>query len=272
MNTFLTVTGLDGRVMQVHATNGVCRFVIVDKDNPNDGCRCERAATSYEVDPGGDREAVVACRCAEHGGAAAALEEIRSDWHVLAPLTVRDVLGAGSMALSSPERIVRIMREADEVIADRWHVHISEHSFRSLSSAGYDWPPGPTMTFPSLEEAEAAARRIKEMHGPSVEEIRHQPAGVRGRPRPWIVQLGLGSYAIHVAACATREEAIERGVEAWRKNLARRVEEIRTARGGTLEWGIPLDPLKEPVVIESMPGESSWDTYHRYLHELGMPD
>jgi hypothetical protein len=259
-----TARGLDGRVMSIMARRGHCSALA---SNAGDSwSRCDMPATHYHVEPGGDREIVSACRCAEHGGPAAALKDIRSDWHVLAPLTVRDVIGAGSMALSSPERIVRIMREADEILDERWDVVIAAADYARIRAAGHRWPSGPTMSFPQIDAARQSRKRLVELHGVD-SEILHRPAGVRARPRPWIAQIGVGSFAQHVAACATVEEAVARGIDAWRENLARRVAEIRAARGGTLKWGLPIEPAEAPRVIESLPGESSWDTYSRVMGE-----
>jgi hypothetical protein len=57
----------------------------------------------------------------------------------------------------------------------------------------------------------------------------------------------------------TREAALEHGIAAWRANLARRVAAITRARGGTLDWGVPVEPLAEPIIIEPGRGESAWD-------------
>jgi hypothetical protein len=72
-----------------------------------------------------------------------------------------------------------------------------------------------------------------------------------GKPRP---QTGTKSFH-------SREAALEEATAVWARNVERRVAEIREARGGTLEWGAPIEPLPEPIVIVLEQGDSrsAWD-------------
>jgi len=64
-----------------------------------------------------------------------------------------------------------------------------------------------------------------------------------------------------VTSFPTREAALELAILESRRATTARVEEIRRARGGTLEWGTPVEPLDEPVVIVLEQGDSrsAWD-------------
>lgn len=62
---------------------------------------------------------------------------------------------------------------------------------------------------------------------------------------------------------ATRAGAIAGATETWARRVAARTEEIRSARGGTLEWGVPVEPLREPLIVEPADGETAWDVVQR---------
>jgi hypothetical protein len=118
--------------------------------------------------------------------------------------------------------------------------------------------------------------------------VTHLSGGVHAHPRPWTAHLGVGSHMVPVrglpwpggsyiyvsagsrtigavrprdavGSWATRDEALAAGMEAWRLEVDERVREITEARGGTLEWGIPISPRETPIVVEPRPGETSWD-------------
>src|SRR5690606_1305472 len=100
----------------------------------------------------------------------------------------------------------------------------------------------------------------------------------------WLAWLGLGSFRTSVAhpggerrprggrrqgkcqdrpptSFPTRNEALEAARAQWQRGLTARVEEIRRARGGTLAWGTPVEPLEEPIVIllEQGDSRSAWE-------------
>jgi hypothetical protein len=56
----------------------------------------------------------------------------------------------------------------------------------------------------------------------------------------------------------SREEAESEGRRAWRESVAGHVDEIRQARGGTLEWGVPVHPLADPIVVDAT-DRNAWD-------------
>lgn len=84
----------------------------------------------------------------------------------------------------------------------------------------------------------------------------------------WLAWLGVGSKQVPVlsgvrdgaASYAFRDEVEARraGIAAWELRLAEAVASIREARGGTLAWGEPVEPLPEPVVLAPARG-SAWE-------------
>lgn len=122
----------------------------------------------------------------------------------------------------------------------------------------------------------------------------HAYVVVRPEKSSWVALLGLGSHQIQVhhgrpsarqrggrrhrrrfgrqgtAAFATREEALAEAVAQWKARVSARVEEVRAARGGTLDWGVPVEPLDEPVVVEVGEGENAWQAAYR-LPRRGRP-
>lgn len=100
----------------------------------------------------------------------------------------------------------------------------------------------------------------------------------------WLAWLGLGSLLTPVAnpngerrqrggrrhgkqldrpptSFPTRNDALEAACAEWRRGVEARVDEIRRARGGTLAWGTPVEPLGEPIIIllEQGDSRSAWD-------------
>jgi hypothetical protein len=65
----------------------------------------------------------------------------------------------------------------------------------------------------------------------------------------WVIALGLGSYQRALKGRhASLDEALAAGIVAWLAMLNARIAEITRARGGTLEWGLPVMPRAEPIV------------------------
>lgn len=111
--------------------------------------------------------------------------------------------------------------------------------------------------------------------------VRHTIPETGGR---WLAWLGLGSHMTVVPnpnavpsrrggrrkrspgsngtrAFTTAEDALAEAKKAWHERVEQRVREITAARGGTLDWGTPVAPLKEPIVIRLEQGDtrSAWD-------------
>lgn len=86
-----------------------------------------------------------------------------------------------------------------------------------------------------------------------------EPPMRRGRPRPD----GRGQYSF-----AARVYAEQAARAMWSEQVARRVTEIREARGGTLGWGVAVEPLDAPIVILLEQGDerSAWDVAVTLTH------
>jgi hypothetical protein len=79
-----------------------------------------------------------------------------------------------------------------------------------------------------------------------------EPAMRRGRPRTD----GRGQYSF-----SARVYAEQAARDMWTERVARRVAEITAVRGGTLAWGVAVEPLAAPIVILLEQGDtrSAWD-------------
>jgi len=62
-----------------------------------------------------------------------------------------------------------------------------------------------------------------------------------------------------------RESALAAGLSEWRSTLALKIEAVRSARGGTLAWGVPIEPRSEPVLLECPVGRSALQAMHDWL-------
>lgn len=60
-------------------------------------------------------------------------------------------------------------------------------------------------------------------------------------------------------AADTREEAMAKAHARWRHELAHHVQAIVEMRGGSLDWGVPVEPAGEPVVIYAPESTCGWD-------------
>ena len=106
---------------------------------------------------------------------------------------------------------------------------------------------------------------------------------VRPERDHWLAWLGIGSHMMpvrHGGMTARDRRRVERGYSpsgkpscsyasqvaataaalvAWRARVAEDVAEITAARGGTLTWGVPVEPRAEPRVIVLGEHGSAWD-------------
>ena len=180
------------------------------------------------------RPDAVAAYCAEHGGEARARAVARADWNYLAPESVggaRAVEDAGCQQLQTPEAYV-VLRQTPESQGGTW-----------LAWLGL----GSLLTPVANPEPQV---RLRANGQPRVRGGRRHRSGRDGHSR----SSGASSFP-------SRELALTAAEAAWSQRLAARVAEIRAARGGTLDWGTPVEPLEAPVVIllEQGDSRSAWD-------------
>ncbi len=188
--------------------------------------RCGLAGESVSLAcPAGRPDATGGPYCPEHGGGVRAEREARADWNFLAPASVGhrgQVLAAGCEGLLTPDRYI-VVRQLIEPAGGVWLAWLG------LGSAMLE-----------VSNPESAPNRRRGG-------VRHRRAKDRGL-------MGTRSFR-------TREDALRVARDAWARQLAAHVERIRVARGGTLDWGVPVEPAEEPIVIVLEQGEarSAWD-------------
>lgn len=188
--------------------------------------------------PAGRPDAVSAY-CVEHGGAARARAAAELDWNYLAPESVGgavDVEHAGCLCLQTPEAYV-VLRQTPAEQGGTWLAWLGLGSL------------------------------LTPVPNPEPRPVRLSPAGERRSPRGGRRHKRAASLAEHVERGAitrsfpTRAEAFAAADVAWSARVRARVAEIRAARGGTLEWGTPVEPLEDPIVVVLEQGDSrsAWD-------------
>jgi len=189
--------------------------------------RCGRPATQVSLPcPCGRPDAVGGPYCDEHGGEARARAEAETDWNYQAPASVGSataVHDAGHMHLDTRDAYLVVRPETGKEggpSSDRWLAWLGIGSFLLGVRA-----PG---TVPHR-------RRREHM------------ADYRAR-----CALD-GSYAFR-----SRHDALTEATRVWRERLAAHVHEIRLARGGTLDWGVPVQPLTDPIIIDAT-DRNAWD-------------
>lgn len=168
------------------------------------------------------RPDAVGCYCDEHGGAERARQLASQEWNYLAPECVGD-----EHAVEDAGCQCLGTPEAYVVIR------------QTPAAQGGTW-----LAWLGLG---SRLKAVPSEAGPRLD-VDGKPRLRRGKP--------FGAMAF-----SSRNAAVERALSVWRKDLARRVAEIRRARGGTLSWGTPIEPLANPIVIllEQGDSRSAWD-------------
>lgn len=188
--------------------------------------RCPVVGISVRLPcPAGRPDAVGGPYCDTHGGADRARAEAARDWGYLAPASVGDsaaVMAAGNMVLQTPHAYVVVRPEGDHWLA---------------------WLGLGSRLAPVRDPGRLTSRQRRAVARGQQEEVARETAKQPG-----------GS-----AAFPSRQAALERAMTAWRSEVEARVAQIRTARGGTLEWGAPVAPLADPIVVEIGEHGSAWD-------------
>jgi hypothetical protein len=83
--------------------------------------------------------------------------------------------------------------------------------------------------------------------------MRHEPVVRRGR----VYRQSNGKLRGQMAT-DSRDDALARAIDAWRSKLADDIAAITAARGGVLDWGLPVEPLADPMVLDTTSG-NGWD-------------
>jgi hypothetical protein len=230
---------------------------------------------------GGDAAALgrveARCFCDAHGGIEAAKAGLMASWSYLAPSNVADVTEAGTMDLDSRAQCVVIRDAGGEDTPQLYRVYATTREQRAnlpesmvpvLRQHRLQAPYTTTVR----SQAEAFAERVESILGwvPPIEVI---PPQHRERAR-WSVALGLGNYTQWVGAYESRELATSFGLSRWREHVRQAVRDIRRARGGTLEWGMPLHVPDMPDFVFPARGQSAWDAWviMKKPHGRGMKD
>ncbi len=159
--------------------------------------------------------------CPAHAPGTGSYEErmtalLHSQWDVAAPDSVGNherVLRAGLAGLQSPHAYVVIRGP------DSYRHWFAWRGLGSLQKPVY--PAG----------VEAARRKILANYKGS---RRNARAHARAAAPAWF---------------PSRATALVRAVTVWREGVEARIDAIRRMRGGTLEWGCPVEPRREPHVI-----------------------
>lgn len=273
-----------------------CEYLI----DPTAGVHCD-AEPAYRAEPyartrdGADLVSLGrpisrgSAYCDAHGGMERSRAERDSSWHYLAPASVgdeADVLDAGTLALDSTCVYVVVRHHAYETTPERVEVVLTDQAHEALrarlgpSLAGWACP---RRTLGSGWRAElrlavyhAGAIEVHRAGQPVTDEeladleargvlrsFRLLPARVRERAHPYAVSLGVGSHTLLLTETRTEKQAIAIGRADWRRHVDQTVARIREARGGTLDWGMPIRPLAEPIIVRPEPGESAWDALER---------
>lgn len=209
-----------GYTYPVSTAPGACGE-YVSLDPPT---RCAADAVRHAVDLRElERGRLSATYCREHGGPARALHELAHSWLTCAPPSVGDegaVLDAGTMALTSEHALVVVRPEGPIWLA---YLGIGSHLQQVAN------PLGGKLTRDGRPNT-YLCRRTGE--------------------RKW---RGAHSFA-------SREAATEAATVEWRRGVVARVDEIRRARGGRLDWGLTVEPRAEPRIVLVERG-SAWDAY-----------
>lgn len=198
--------------------------------------------------PAGRPDASGGPYCDLHGGADAARGEAEADWNYLAPESVGGVaavLRVGSLCLDTRDAYLVLRHEGlrpeglrpegpDAASCDSW-----------LAFLGL----GPNMVIVPVP----GSCSTWGMHEPEPEGVPHRRRGEK--MSAWRRRCAT------VGRCRfdTKVGALLAGRAAWLLRVQGREAEIRAARGGTLEWGVSVEPLDEPVVVEVGTGQNAWD-------------
>lgn len=170
--------------------------------------------------PAGRPDATGGPYCDAHGGEARARQEAGRDWNYLAPESVGGV-----------EAVLR----AGTMALDSRHAYIVVRP--NVDGGWFSW-----VGLGSIQEAVP----------------RPDYAGC-GRPKCRSCREGKGCGRGGQHKHASGAAAAAAASRTWRALVGARVAEIQAARGDTLLWGSPVEPLTEPVLVCLEAGQNAWD-------------
>lgn len=194
------------------------------------GARCGRPGHAARLAcPAGRPDAEGGPYCDAHGGSQRALAEAAQEWDYLAPASVGDAAAvelAGQMSLRTQHAYV-VIRQVPEEQGGKW------------------------LAWRGLGSHMVPVRRYS--HGAWA-----QPNKRGGRKHK---RAGQTTAATGTQSFPSRGAAEESAVAIWRAMVRGDVARIEDARGGTLTWGIPVEPLTAPIVLVLEQGDtrSAWD-------------
>jgi hypothetical protein len=267
-----------GRDLVSRATCGQILREIVDGRDVWRACGARARSAIAHPPAGTERPDAKAAYCDAHGGHERAVTEVARDWMVVAPASVggySQVLEAGCMSLVSTDAIVVVRYEAPSTQLARRAVSISTadgvrlprlpHGADRTLLDGCRRPVGwaPARAQWVAPTGVDVGRVVAALTAAGVpHQVTDEPAVDRaGR---WLAYLGVGSMLVAVAGShATAAVATSAARAAWGRRVSATVEAIRAARGGTLDWGMPVAPRGESIVATARAGECSWDAYAR---------
>lgn len=198
--------------------------------DPETGARCGRPGASVRLAcPAGRPDAEGGPYCPEHGGEPRARSEAEREWIYVAPESVGDAAAvalAGQMCLRTQHAYV-VIRHVPEEQGGKWL------AWRGLGSR----------MVPIRRYAYGAWAQPNKRGG-----RKHKRAGQT------TATTGTMSFP-------SRREAEESAVAIWRAHTRGDVDRIRSARGETLDWGLPVEPMQHPImiVLEQGDSRSAWD-------------
>jgi len=184
------------------------------------GTRCGSVGYAVTLEtPAGRPPAKGGPYCDNHGGRARADSEARADWNYLAPASVG---GVDAVMAAGTD----CLRSTEAYVVVRPETKATTGVTRWLAWLGL----GSHLT-------PVRSRAGKRAHKRDVPE---------GAPR--------GPHAF-----GSLDDARSAATTVWRSEVGAAVARIQASRGGTLTWGVPVEPLADPIVIELGEHGSAWD-------------
>lgn len=198
-----------------------------DSDGRGELIQCAQEGQQVRLPCPAGRPDATSSYCDAHGGLDRARAEAERDWMYVAPESVggpREVENAGCQQLQTPHAYI-VLKQSPAAQGGTWLAWLGLGSL--------------------MQQVENPTPRVR----PGKEGLARKRGGRRYSGRN-------GALAF-----PTRQAALQQAQVVWRSGLEARVAEIRHERGGTLDWGTPIEPLDSPIVIVLEQGDprGAWD-------------